>query len=130
MSAYRQATRQRPWIQIDGKVGVFLCIAGGIVFVAALSGWLIIVSDLSELKDRLSTLRKERLDLAADVRSRIGSFSARNETIEAYAKQAEAAGLRAADSMAELFSRLAKFEEAIRTRQDAGMARERREPVR
>jgi hypothetical protein len=61
-------SRRPAWMEVDYRIGFLLCILAGSVLALAFGGWMVLFSDIADVKSRLENIRTERNAQISDVR--------------------------------------------------------------
>lgn len=81
MIARTMPNKRRSWMEIDHRIGLLLCATGGGAFAVAVSGWILIFSELTELKARIQGVREERVLLATEVKTTVQKLELKLEAL-------------------------------------------------
>ena len=65
----------------DNRVGLFLCATGAAAYAIAVSGWILIFSEVVELKTRIEGMREDCDLLAAEVRATVQKLELKLEVL-------------------------------------------------
>ncbi len=84
-------------ITIDYTAGIALCILSGMTFAAAVSGWLFIFADLTDLRSRLDRMQAERTWQISDMGNALRGLEVRIEVVSGRLQQLQQATHRAGD---------------------------------
>ena len=111
MNVHQQVVREEPRLEIDEKLGFTLAVVAGILVSIAAGGWIILLSNISGLKNSFDASEAQRFAQLGQIEGTVGVIEEKVGTITGRFQQVEAATKQNSEALGKVDARLRRLEE-------------------